>query len=396
VRKEIALADRRQTVRDAARGWQRAGWIDAEARTAIARAYADDRRRLGPVLRALAFLFALFAAGAGLALLELVTEAHRDDLYGAALVLLYGSTLCVATELLKGKGRLAGAGIESATGLAAGAALLVGTGWVLGEVLDLAEPSVATTAFALGLALFGAAAWRWGSAVSAIVATVFLGLLLAQADHGRLLWILAALALAPLALRASESAAFPPSHRRSAAAVVIVALAGLYLALHLGSWDERLIEDELRFVSGAPAAPDALPRLGFVAATALMPLVVLAYGLASRRRLFWVLGLVFSAASLITLRFYVHVAPLWVILSLAGAGLILIALGLRRWLDGRPDHERGGFTARPLFDDAVRRRLAEVAVSVAVATPDAPHEQERAGFEGGGGRSGGGGATADF
>ncbi len=100
-------------------------------------------------------------------------------------------------------------------------------------------------------------------------------------------------------------------------------------------------------------------------------------------------------ASLITLRFYVHIADLWVVLSAAGSAVIVLALGLRRWLDSGAQHERAGWTARGLSGEAVLMRTAEMAVTVVAATPSA-NAPEAPRFEGGGGRSGGGGASADF
>ena len=72
-----------------------------------------------------------------------------------------------------------------------------------------------------------------------------------------------------------------------------------------------------------------------------------------------------------------------------------LALAIRRLLDSGPAHERGGFTAEPLFGDPERRSALEIAAGVAVLSP-APRPVERPGFEGGGGQFGGGGGTGTF
>ena len=106
-------------------------------------------------------------------------------------------------------------------------------------------------------------------------------------------------------------------------------------------------------------------------------------------------GLVGVLASLVTLRFYVHVAPLWVVLLLGGSVALGLALLLRRFLDSGPQHERHGFTAEPLFADPEGRSALEVAASVVSLTP-AARPMEKPGFEGGGGSFGGGGASGKF
>ncbi|HYX21942.1 MAG TPA: hypothetical protein VFA98_13950, partial [Thermoanaerobaculia bacterium] len=93
--------------------------------------------------------------------------------------------------------------------------------------------------------------------------------------------------------------------------------------------------------------------------------------------------------------FYVHLAPLWILLTAAGGALVLAALGLHRWLRSGRDEERGGFTARPL--DGNRRGGLETAAVVAAFAPEAaPAAREPGGFAPGGGRYGGGGAEGSF
>jgi uncharacterized membrane protein YgcG len=128
--------------------------------------------------------------------------------------------------------------------------------------------------------------------------------------------------------------------------------------------------------------------------TAVLPLVYLALGIRLRRRLLIGCGVAALLASLVTVRFYVHVAPLWVVLTFGGLLAMAIALALERWLESGSGRERGGFTAQAL-DDERNQRLAELAV---LAThPSVQPERAAPGeWKGGGGSFGGGGATGEY
>jgi hypothetical protein len=390
----VERAERRAAVRDAARGWRRAGLIDEATTAAIEGAYPDDRRRLGPVFRSLAFLFTLFAGFSAYAFFLAALRPSAD--VAATLALLIGVGLWSATEGLKGPMRVADAGVESATGLAG---LLFMTGasvYVIFETLRIPERLGLRWLLLTIAALATLSVLRWGSTVSAGLAACALGLLLVQFPAARLTWIVAALVLAPLALYGSQSARLPPSQRRCCAVVLILALVGLYAALHIGSWDGQLLErDWVGSRSWHDSGQPGLPRAFFKLTTTLVPLAILGYAVATRRRLLLGVGLALGVASLITLRLYVHIAPLWVILSASGAGLILLALALRRWLDGGGGQERAGWTVRALRGPEAGTRAAEIGVAVVAATPSA-NAPESPRFESRGGRSGGGGASADF
>ena len=71
----------------------------------------------------------------------------------------------------------------------------------------------------------------------------------------------------------------------------------------------------------APPVASLLRPL-FVIATGALPLLVVCWGIAARRRSLLDLGLAGVLASLMTLRFYVHLAPLWLVLVLGGSGAI--------------------------------------------------------------------------
>jgi hypothetical protein len=375
-----AEADRRYAVRREARAWRAAEAIDDAALRAIEAAYADDRRRLGPGLRALVAVFTFVALGALLGILALLAPRSGEK----TLLLLFGLALLALTEVQLSVLKRTEAGAEAATALLGVVCTAAGVG--------LLSERWTPTLVAL-LVVCAAAAWRWGYPLAAAVATIALLGLLARFSAGRLLWIVAGLLLPPLFLRAGDSAKLPPSLRTSARAVAGVALLGLYLAFHIGSWDHGIVE-EIGDISNT-GEPDGSLRLVFMLGTALVPLGILAAGLRSRRRELLALGLLLALASSVTLRFYVHVAPLWVVLSAGGLAAIALGLGLVRLLRGGPGRERAGFTAEPLFGRA-SAGLVELAAALASFSPAPQAAAPPGGLKPGGGRYGGGGASGSY
>jgi uncharacterized membrane protein YgcG len=384
MRAEAARADRFKAVRDAARAWRRTGAIDDTALAAVSAAYPDDRRRLGPALRALAFVFTSLGLAALFFSLALTLQLDRD---GWAFCLGYGALLVAATEWQLGPLRRSDGGTESGTAL-------VSLGFVLGGLLWLLDRagvqgrSFETLAWGSALLVFAAAFARWGMEICAVLAAVGLFGLLTTLPEPRSLFVLAAVPLLAAALLGEVSPLLAPSQRRGAVGVQAVAVAALYVAVHLGSWDRRIIERPIE---------EPLPSLRplFAAATAVLPVLLIALALRLRRRPLLAFGVVCLVASLVTLRFYVHLAPLWVVLTAGGVVAAALALLLERWLGRGGGRQRGGYTADPLFDDERRLRAMEIAVAAGQAGPAARRPAAPA-FEGGGGKFGGGGATGSY
>jgi len=176
--------------------------------------------------------------------------------------------------------------------------------------------------------------------------------------------------------------------------LVIAGLAAVYGAVNIYSLDRHLVEDLGRFSWGRPTAPRGLLVLSALA-TAVLPVAVLAWGLRSRRTFLIDTGIVLTALSLVTLRHYVHLAPLWVVLTLSGAVLVALALAVERKLRRAPGGELAGYTADPLFSDERRLHALEV-VPVVAAFTAAPGQAAEDKDLGRGGRFGGGGAGEKF
>jgi len=379
-------------VRDAARGWRSAGAINDRALDAVVRSYPDDRVRLGPNFRGLAFVFTALALNAVFFFFFVMAVFRPDGKTAGVLAVAFGLFLCALADIQFGALRREEGGTEAATALVGLAYVLVGAGLLMLDA-RLADRTVLSWLFAMATLAFAAAAWRWGMRVCAAVAGVSFFLLLTQGPAPRLLWIVASSMLIPPLMAAGAYPRLPPAHRRSVQAVLGLALIASYAAFHLGSWDAGSIES---MTSGAHGPRDSPLRPLAIAGTALIPLAAIAFGIATRRRLFLDVGLALGIVSLVTLRFYVHVAPPWVVLTLGGAVAIAAALALRRFLASGAGGERGGLTADPLFEDPAKHRSLEVAAALA-ASPAAkvPASDDRS-LAPGGGRFGGGGASGEY
>jgi hypothetical protein len=389
-------ADRNDAVRGAAGDWQRAGVIDGATRLAIEATVPDDRGRVGPVFRVLLFIFTVIAVNAGFGFLSLFFTMKDSGVF-AGFALVTGVILALATDFQIVHLRRSEGGTEAATSLLAIAYLMGAAAWWVFETMKLDFRDGLPALCLAGAVLAAIAAWRWGYPLYAGAAAAAVLIALARWPFGRLLWIALPLAAAPLLLRLGASPRLPPSHRSSWTLVLGVALAGLYVAVHLGSWEAQLVE-EIGRDGVPPPRSDVLWWLS-VAATALVPVILLALGIRGRRYVLLILGAGTAVASLVTLRWYVPLAPLWVVVTVSGALLVGLVLGLRRWLDAGPNQERGGFTAEPLFQDLARQRALEMGAAVLAFSPEARsvhegHEEPK--FEGGGGQFGGGGSNAEF
>lgn len=396
MRPDAARADRNAAVRRAARAWQKAGAIDEATLAAIEAAHPDDRIRVGPVFRALLFVFTLVAVSAGFGFIWAIvgTGGHEGDIFGA-LAVIFGIGLTVLTEVQTGALRRAQGGTEAATSFAALGFLLGALAWLLFEKGEAGYRTGAPIMFVAAAVLCAAAAWRWGFPLYAGASMAAVLMALAYLPGGRALWIVLTLLAAPVFLRLSDVERFPPSHRTGFVAALLVALAGLYFAVHLGSFDLGTIESLgdrswLKAASGSRVL-----RWLSVAGTALIPLVLLVLGVRQRMRSLLLPGIAAAIASIVTLHVYRDLGPTWVLLTAWGAVAIAGALAVRRFLDAQSGKEWRGLTAEPLFEDLEKEGLIETAAAVVTLAPEARQPREP-GFAGGGGEFGGGGSSESF
>ena len=393
MRPEAIGWERAAEVHAAARGWRRAGAIDEATQERIREAFPDPCVTPGSVWRVLtggmvaAIVLCTFAAAA--------LGLWRSSTAIQILLLLWGVACLVATDVLEASPRSARRGAAGATSVLGVGFFLLGLGLVLVESMRLPGDDAIDVLLVAAVLTCGLAAWRWGSPLFAGLGGGALFCALARLPHGRILWLVGGAALTGLAAWRLDEVRLAPSHRIGAAVLTVVGIGAVYAAANVYSLDEGSLEHLARI---APSRED-LPRgarLAATAATALLPLAVLAWGLRSRRILLLDTGIVLLALSLVALRQYVHVAPLWVVLILAGALLVVLALAVERALRRARSGEIAGFTADPLFSDERRQQVLQIVPVVTAFTPEARAPAPDPGFAGEGGRFGGGGAQEKF
>ena len=383
----VVEAERRREVRDAARGWKTAGFLSEEQFARSTALYSDHYTRLGPGFAVLSFVFALVAVAAVMGFFMVLFEP-RDETALGTFFLLGACGLAALTEAQRGKWRRVHCGSDDASALTAALFGVVGIICWSGVNFGSHFSSVFFGASSIGCAF---AAWRWGDLLFSGIGSLALFGWLVQSAHGRALWILAAACLIPIALRASRSETLPPSHRKGMAVMGVIAIAALYAAIHIYSWDHGWIEVS----PGGPPATGSL-RLLSILGTALLPPALLVIGFHRREPLLIYSGLLLLALSVATIRLYYDLMPLWAALLLLGGACLGTALLLRRWLRSGALGERHGFTADPLFENRNRTAAVQAVVSMASFTPAAQPSAEPALFKGGGGAFGGGGASGAF
>lgn len=393
MRGEAIAWERAAEVDAAARGWRRAGAIDEATHRRIREAFPDPCVTPGAVWRVLTG--AMVAAIVLCTLAAMALSVWRSSSELQALLLLWGAACLVATELLEASPRSARRGAAGATSVLGVGLFLVGLGLTLVETVRLRDDDAIDVLLVAAVLTCGLAAWRWGSPLFAGLAGGALFCALARLPGGRLLWLLAGAALAGAAAWRLDDVRLAPSHRLGAAVLTVIGIGAVYAAANVYSLDEGILEHLARL---APSRTD-LPRgarLAAAGATALLPLVVLAWGLGSRRTLLIDTGIVLLALSLVTVRHYVRLAPLWVVLTLSGALLVVVALAVERALRRARDGELAGFTAEPLFSDERRQQALQILPVVTTFAPEARAPGPEPGFAGEGGRFGGGGAQEKF
>jgi hypothetical protein len=384
MRKSWADAARIIEVRQAARSWRDAGLIDATTLEAIDADYPDPRPRLAPAWRVLIFFLvtvAIHAVFVGLSM------AHAGT---AGSWVVFGIALAAVTEVLLAS-RFAGNGSDAATSFWAVVDLVIGIGILLTEGASRNFDEAITLVLIAAVILFAAACVHWGFAIYGTFATAAFFLTLGRFPFGRAASFLAGVILIGISRRNLDRP-YPPPLRRAVSGVFAVSAVALYVAINRYSIDARWIE-RLQAHSSLVAASDAVRALSAIA-TALVSLIFPVWGVRSRRNLILDLGLAFAAASLVTLRYYVHIAPLWAVLTLAGTALVLIALRLDRVLRRAPGGEIGGFTSAPL--SSVKGAEAIQAAAVIAGMTSSPPAARSGELSPGGGGFGGGGASSEF
>jgi MFS family permease len=394
MRPDSARWERAAEVRAAAQGWLQAGAIDQATLDAIGKAFPDPCIRPSTVWRALTAGMVTAIVLCTVGAFGIAFRARDTGLQ--VLLFLFAGACLVATEQMEASPRLARRGAAGAASFWAVVLFLAGFGLFLFTTIEILPHDALDAWLVAGALAWGASSWRWGNWLFAGFSAASLFVFLGRVPQGRVLCLLVGMALAALAARRLDDASWAPSHRRAAAVLVVTGLIAAYAAVNVYSLDMHLLES-LRGSARMSVRP--LPGLFVLSAvgTAFFPLVILAWGIRSRRTFLIDTGIVLLGLSLVTLRYYVHLGPLWVVLTVSGAALVVFTLAVERALRRAPQGEISGLTANHLFVDERRQRALQIVPVVAAFTPPAPGQPaEEKGFAGGGGRFGGGGAGEKF
>ena len=326
-------ADRVEAIRVAAAGWRRALLVDDAVLAAVDLLYPAPRRLFGPVMRATIFGFSTVAAWALFAACAFPMRNGSSAAFGSIFLVL-ATAFALACDRLLDAPRFAVSGAAAAAATWAASFVAVGVTLVVKPTHDHDILLLVAGSAALSFAL---ASWRWGWPLFATMAAASTLLFFAALGFGRLAFLVLALLLASATIPFLDRPTLPLARRFAAHEVLAIALAAAYLAANRWSVDARLIET---FAERTTDPGRGWPLAGAIL-TALLPVVLLAWGLATRRRFLLLLGAVMAALSLVTLRHYVQIAPTWVVLTACGATLIAVALLLERALRRSPGKEWG-------------------------------------------------------
>ena len=386
--------ERGAEVRAAADGWTRAGAIDAPTLEAIRNAYPDPGVTPSTVWRVLT---AVMVTAVVLCTFGAFVLATRPREVGLSLLLwFFGAACVVATERLEVSPRFARRGAAGAAAFWSVLLFLGGLGLLLHEIPAIRGEDALRLFLLMSALSWAAACWRWGSPLFAGLSVASFLVLLAQVPFGRVLWIVVGVVLTGAAAQRLDDGALSPSQRRAAMVVLLAAVAAVYVALNIYSLDQDLLQ-RLRPLAPQRVVPSAVLFAGAAVATAVLPLGVLAWGWRSRRTVLLDAGIVLVALSLVTLRYYVHIAPTWAVLLVSGATLVALALAVERALRRAPGGEQAGFTTDALFsDDRGQQVLQVVAVAGTLTRAATAAASAEKSFVHGGGASGGAGASGKF
>ena len=379
-------AERAAEVREAARGWKKAGAIDEATLAAIEAEFPVPHVELAKAWKVLIFVL-VSVATLGVHVGVFGSDSRSGSYFFLA------AALAGVTEVLRGS-RLAGSGSDAATSFWAVAYLTIGFGMFIEAGKS---PGALTATIAITGLAWAVACWRWGFALYGAFSAMAGFLFLARFPFRRLAWVVVGAALCGICLWLTGRPLLTSPRRRAIAAVFIVSALALYAAINLYSLDRRIVEilgEAERWQSHIARSVPSDARIASAVATAIVPIGFIAWGIRARRRLVVDAGAILAALSVLTVEYYVRFGS--VEITVFGLALIGLALWLNRRLRQAPGGEIRGFTASPLLSADSGTLSPAGALAAAAAVPVSPHPSDAADFSAGGGKYGGGGARGKF
>jgi hypothetical protein len=396
--------DRVHVVEEAGR-WEEAGLVSSAQAAAVRQRYRPELVRVNLFIR---ILLALFTAVGVVALVALPAVILDVEEFGMTVLFLLFAPLCAwiaDRQLIHGR-RLYRCGAEEVLlFLAVGfLALAVGIpshewaggaerlGWLAAHGILLTGATALAVRYGYALAALGAVgalaglpfhlldALRWHAPGLARVA---LFLLLGAVGIWAHRWLV-------------RRKTLPRGYVWCLSTVRLAALAGIYLDVNL--FAHRLLWKD--WIGWSPAAgggswSDPWFDLCCAVLTALLPAAAMVLGIVRRDRALLWFSVFAGTASILTLKYFLHLGYLAEEVTASGLALAGLAFGLLRWLRTGAGRRRGAFTGESLLEPRLYGLDAEALAAMQPLAP-APKTPAAEGFRLGGGGFGGGGASGGY
>lgn len=392
--------DRVQVVEESRR-WEESGLVSPAQAADVRERYRPELVRVNLFIR---ILLALFTAVGVVALVALPAVILKVEEFGIAVLFLLFAPLCAWVadrQLIHGR-RLYRCGAEEVLLFLAVVflALAVGIpahewgrsaerlGWLAAHGIALAGATVLAVRYGYALAALGAV-----GALAGLPFHLLDALHWHQPGWARVALFLLLGAVGIWAHRQLvRREALPRSYVWCLETVRLAALAGIYLDVNL--FAHRLLwKDWLGWTPPAGTVSWSDPLCAML--TALLPATALILGIVRRDRALLWYAVFAGTASILTLKYFLHLGYLAEEVTAAGLILAGLAFVLLRWLRTGADRRRGAFTGESLLEPRLYGLDAEALAAMQPLAPT-PKTPAAEGFRLGGGGFGGGGASGGY
>lgn len=366
--------------------WMKSGLLTQEQRDRIAPELTVDLRRTNKFLRITMFVFGFLILQAFTGLLAFGLTQGEEA--GAVLCAITAGLSYFAANTLVTRYHLYRFGIEEAAAVASVGFAMASAALVAVSIGDWSGDAPVLAALVTGCAASLAIFMRFGYVYAAIAAIIFAAAApFVPGDSDVIhrlvsVGVLVVIFAVVRSLRNEHGREFPGD---SYAIIEAAAWAGIYLVtnLALSSWISHP-EERTTFYWATYVATWVLPPIGLWIAVH------------DRHRALLDVNAVMAVATLMTNKLYLGSERHAYDPIAFGVLLIVVAVGLRRWLASGEDGSRAGFVAERILESEKARLGVVGTLSVLHQGPVASRPQPEAPAIGGGGASGGAGATGSF
>ncbi len=368
--------------------WMKSGLLTQEQRDRIAPELTVELRRTNKFLRVTMFVFGFLILQAFTGLLALGLAAGEGEEAGAVLCAITAGLSYFAANLLVTRYNLYRFGIEEAAAVAAVGFAMASAALAALSVTNFSSDAPVIAALIVGCLASFAIFLRFGYVYAAIISMMFAAALPFVPGDSDMIHRLVSVFLLVLvfavvrSLRNEHGREYPGD---SYAMIEAAAWAGIYLITNV----------QLSFWLSHPEERTTFYWATYVA-TWVLPAIGLWIAVHDRHRVLLDVNVVMAIATLMTNKLYLGSERHTYDPIAFGVLLIVVAVGLRRWLASGEDGSRAGFVAERILESEKARLGVVGTLSVLHQGPVASRPQPEAPAIGGGGASGGAGASGSF